>query len=103
MDTLGAIADNIDYGIGDRVNTLMRRKGYTRETFGALFGIGASAMSLKINGKRTWAAWEVRVAADNLGVSVAVLYGDEPMPEPARPAVVTEIDTTKNAERQRTD
>lgn len=95
-------ADDLDYAIGDRVNTLMRRRGYTRKSMGVVFGLGESAMSLKLNGKRTWSAFDVRLAADELNVTVAVLYGDEPMPEPTRPARITSIDTTKNAGNQRT-
>jgi len=94
-------ADDIDYAIGDRVNTLMRRANFTREGFGSIFGISGSAMSLKLAGKRTWAAWEVRRAADTLAVAVAVLYGDEPMPEPTRPARVIDMSTKQKAPNSR--
>jgi hypothetical protein len=97
MDALEQTIIDIDYAIGDRVNTLMHRHGYTRKAFGLLLGLGQSAMSLKVGGHRPWTAMEVKVAADVLKVNVAVLYGDEAMPEPTRPATVTTLDTSKNA------
>lgn len=88
-------ADNLDYAIGDRVNTLMRRHGHTRKSLGEVFGLGDSAMSLKLSGKRQWSAYDVKLAAGEFQVTVGVLYGTEPMPEPIRPARVTPIGTPK--------
>lgn len=94
---------NLDYAIGDRINTLLHRHSLTRKTFGAKLGIGPSGMSLKIGGRRTWSATEVKIAADILGVKVGVLYGEDPMPDPARPTVVTPLDPSKNAKMRTLD
>ena len=100
MDALQEEVADLDYAIGDRVNTLMHRHGYTRKAFGAKLGLGQSGMSLKISGQRTWTATEVCLAAGYLGVTVSVLYGDEPMPEPTRPATVTALDVSRNIEKE---
>lgn len=103
MDALQEQVADLDYAIGDRVNTLMHRHGFTRKTLGAMLGIGPSAMSLKVGGQRPWSATEVQVAASHLNVSVAVLFGDEPMPEPTRPAAITKLDPKRNADRRTLD
>jgi hypothetical protein len=88
MDLERETVDDLDYEIGDRVNTLMRRQRHTRQSLGAILGIGPSAMSMKLSGRRTWTARDVKVAAHALEVTVGVLYGEEPMPRAVRLAVV---------------
>ena len=88
---------DLDYAIGERVDTLRRRFGYSHDEFGAILGVGGSAVSLKLRGKRGWSAMDVKTSADVLGVRVAVLYGDEPMPEPTRPGLLRVLDTSKNS------
>lgn len=89
----------LHYAIADRASTLRRRRGMTLTQCGNIMGVTESSASLKFSGKGKWSAWEVQQMADTFGVSVAVLYGDESMPEPTRPATVTELDTSKNANR----
>lgn len=101
MDTLSKVVSEIDYAIGDRVETLMRRAGYNKTTLGRVFQLSPSAMSLKLRGQRSWSAVDVSLAAATVGVRVAVLYGEEPMPEPTLPARVTPLDTSKNAANRR--
>ena len=91
------IVSELDYAIGDRVETLMRRAGYNRTSLGHVFDLGASAMSLKLRGRRAWSVVDLQRASAILGVRMAVLVGEEPMPEPTLPAVVTVLDTSKNA------
>ena len=91
--------DAFHYAIADRASTLRRRRGMTLTQCGAIMGVTESSASLKFSGKGKWSAWEVRRMADTFEVTVGVLYGDEPMPEPNRPATVTTLDTTKNANR----
>lgn len=81
----------IDYTIGDNVNTLRRRARLTNAALGRHFSISASAMSLKLSGKRAWSSVDTQLAARLFGVRMAQLQGEEPMPEPTTPAVVAEI------------
>lgn len=91
------------YALADRARTLRgRRPELTLARCGELMGITESMASLKFKGRK-WSAFEVRVMADAFGVSSAVLLGDETMPEPTRPAKVTALDTTKNAELRTLD
>jgi transcriptional regulator with XRE-family HTH domain len=81
----------IDYVIGENVDTLRKRRGFTNETLGAKFGVTGPAISLKLRGRRAWSAADVKFAADLLGVRMGVLYGEEPMPEPGADINVTSI------------
>lgn len=92
----------IDYTIGENVDTLRKRAGFTKDALGARFGVGGSAMSLKISGKRAWSAQDIQFAAELFGVRMAQLQGEESMPEPDAPATVTDI-TTKNRMRRTPD
>lgn len=83
----------IDYTIGENVDTLRKRAGFTKDALGARFGVGGSAMSLKISGKRAWSAQDVQFAAELFGVRMAQLQGEEAMPEPDSPATITDIAT----------
>ena len=87
------------YALADRARTLRgRMPGLTLSKCGNLMGVTESMASLKFKGSK-WSAFEVRVMAEAFGVHVGVLYGDEPMPEPTRPAMVTTLDPSKNAQR----
>ena len=91
------------YALADRARTLRgRRNDLTLTRCGALMGVTEGMASLKFKGSK-WSSFEVRVMADAFGVSPAVLYGDEPMPEPTRPAMVTKLDPSKNADRPTKD
>lgn len=81
----------IDYVIGENVATLQRRAGLTNGELGAHFGVTASAMSLKLHGKRAWSALDVQRAATIFNVRMGQLVGEEPMPSPTAPATVTNL------------
>jgi hypothetical protein len=84
------------FALADRARTLRgRNPRLTLAVCGELMGITESMASLKFKGSK-WSAFEVRVMADAFQVKTGVLYGDEPMPEPTRPAVITVLDTSKN-------
>ena len=105
MDAMTEIATpdpegEMEYAIGDRASTLRRRAGLTLVECGRIIGVTESSASLKFNGKGKWSAWEVHEMAATLGVTVSVLYGDEPMPEPTRPATVTTLDVSRNIEKE---
>lgn len=100
---MSKVVSEIDYAIGDRVNTLMRRAGMNRTDMGHEFSLSPSAMSLKLRGYRAWSANDVRLAARLLRVRMAVLLGEEPMPEPTLPAPVTLLDPSRNANRPLSD
>lgn len=91
-------AYDLYYAIGDRADTLRRRRRMTQKQLGMTIGITESAMSYKLSGQNPWTAYEVATVARALAVTIGVLYGDEPMPEPTRPARITRIDTSKNAD-----
>ena len=103
MEALSKVVSEIDYAIGDRVNTLMRRAGMNRTDMGHEFTLSPSAMSLKLRGYRSWSANDVQHAARLLDVRMAVLLGEEPMPEPTLPAPVTQLDTARNSGKLRSD
>ncbi len=103
VDPISTIVSEIDYAVGDRVETLMRRAGYNKTTLGRVFNVSPSAMSLKLRGKRAWSIADIQLAARTLNVRMAVLLGEEPMPEPTLPAPVVQLDVTRNAERQTKD
>lgn len=91
------------YQLADRARTLRgRNPQLTLAVCGNLMGVTESMASLKFKGSK-WSAFEVRAIADAFKVSTAVLYGDEPMPEPTRPASVTALDVARNADRRTTD
>ncbi|TFC30205.1 hypothetical protein E3O55_08315 [Cryobacterium sp. MDB1-18-2] len=71
----------IDEVIGDTVHQLMWRARETQTSLAPLLSLGQSALSLKIRGRRPWSALEVDVMARHFGVSPAVLFGFEPIPD----------------------
>lgn len=90
------------YALADRARTLRgRQPELTLTKCGALMGITESMASLKFKGAK-WSAFEVGVMADAFGVSPAVLFGSEAMPDPTRPARVTTLDASKNVGKSRT-
>lgn len=95
QDAVAQAVSLIDYTIGENVRTLATRRGYNNTTLGAEFGMGASAMSLKIRGRRAWSADDVARVAKLLGVRMSVILGEERMPDPASEATVTDISTRK--------
>ncbi len=87
------------YALADRARTLRgRNPQLTLAKCGDLMGVTESMASLKFKGRK-WSAFEVRVMADAFGVKTSVLYGDDPMPEPTRPAIISTIDTGRNVGR----
>lgn len=99
-----AAVSGIDYTIGENVDILRRRSGLSNELLGRYFDLGASAMSLKLRGKRSWSALDVHTAAQIFGVRMAQLQGEEPMPEPTAPATVIDIGAARgSAKRKPTD
>lgn len=102
-DALDEFEADFYYALADRARTLRgRHTELTLVKCGALMGVTESMASLKFKGSK-WSAFEVKVMAEAFGVSPAVLYGEAPMPDPVRPATVTELDTSKNAKRDASD
>lgn len=85
----------IDYTVGEITDTLRRRAGMTTAALGERFGLSASAMSLKLRGQRAWSARDIHDAAQMFGVRMAVLTGEEPMPDPTSPAIITDFSAAR--------
>lgn len=86
-----AAVSAIDYVIGENVDTLRRRAGLTKAQLATRFQVSPSAMSLKLSGKRAWSALDVQAVARMFGVRMAQVQGEEPLPDPTSPAVITDI------------
>ena len=86
-----AAVSAIDYVIGENVDTLRRRAGLTKAQLATRFQVSPSAMSLKLSGKRAWSALDVQAVARIFGVRMAQVQGEEPLPDPTSPAVITDI------------
>ncbi|WP_369008503.1 helix-turn-helix domain-containing protein [Agrococcus jejuensis] len=70
---------HFDAVIGRRVRDLIRGRA-TQAELGAVLGLGQSDVSKRLRGAIAWKAEELRRIADALGVSIAVVYGEEPPP-----------------------
>lgn len=90
-NAVSAAVSVIDYTIGENADRLRRRAGLTVGELGARFGVSPSAMSLKLQGKRGWSAFDTQKAARLFGVSFAQMVGETPLPGPDAPATVVDI------------
>lgn len=91
QEALARAVSVIDFTIGENVDTMRRRSGLTTAALGERFGVSASAMSLKLRGQRSWSAQDLHDASRLFSVRIAVLIGEEPLPDPSAPAVVSDF------------
>ena len=69
--------ENTDALIGERVHRLMWRNHVTQTALGPIMGVGQSAVSAKLRGRRGWSADDLVIVARHFGVSVGYLFGED--------------------------
>jgi hypothetical protein len=83
--TSQAQEENVDAEIGFRVHTLMWERRITQSALGEKVGVGQSGLGRRLRGERKWTPAELRSVAQELGVTVGYLFGEEEPTIPAGP------------------
>lgn len=68
----------MDALIGERVHQLMWRNHVTQTAVGSILGVGQSAVSAKLRGRRGWSAEDLVLVSRHFGIPVGYLFGEEP-------------------------